>query len=69
MEDTVDKIAQACAILVQLRDDIEDALDELMPPPAEELHEAALSEAPPDKGRSGPRVPRSSFELPGRKRA
>lgn len=46
----MDKIEYVCASLIELRDTIEDLLDELIPPPAEETVESALSEAPPERG-------------------
>jgi len=48
----VDKNQLLTELLITARDAIEDALDELNPPPVEERLEAAMSEAPPPKGRS-----------------
>jgi len=36
--------------LLLARDAIEDALDELVPPPVDEMLEEAMSEAPPKRG-------------------
>jgi len=47
----VDKNDQVCAFLIQMRDSIEDFLDELMPPPEEELEELS-KRSPPQEGRS-----------------
>jgi len=47
---TVTKIDQVVGFLVELRDSIEDLLDELVPPPVEEACEEAISAAPPTRG-------------------
>jgi len=46
----VDKIDHVCGILIEIRDSIEDLLDELIPPPVDERLESTLSEAPPKRG-------------------
>jgi len=52
----VDKIDLCVGYLINLRDSIEDLLDELVPPPAEEALEHQLSEAPPERGVALPTV-------------
>lgn len=46
----VDRNQLLTELLITARDAIEDALDELNPPPAEERLERELSEAPPNGG-------------------
>lgn len=46
----MDKIDEVCGVLVEIRDIIEDLLDELIPPPVDERLESAMSEAPPTRG-------------------
>jgi len=54
-EDTVDKISYVVGILVDIRDSIEDLIDELVPPPSEEMIESATSEGPPERAVAFPR--------------
>jgi len=54
-EDTVDKNSYIVGILVDIRDSIEDLIDELVPPPAEEMIESATSEGPPERAGAYPR--------------
>lgn len=50
----MDKVSYVVGILVDIRESIDDLIDELVPPPSEETIEQATSEAPP-KGRSARR--------------
>jgi len=54
-ERTVDKISYVVGILVDLRDQIDSAIDELVPPPTEEMIESATSEGPPERAGAFPR--------------
>lgn len=46
----MDKNDEVVAMLLNLRDELDDIIDMLVPPPAEETHESAMSEAPPPRG-------------------